>query len=157
MWTATGQRFLHPINPVGAPMFTVCVYVALAGLAALKVPVSRRVHLTVWAPTLAHAVLIAFASYSFAVHGHWPWYSAPDPKYLHVPVLYGAAVLSVLAGALSIPAGLLALVALAVEMRRQNWREKLPRWVHSAAVLVMGTWLWVFEWRDRRLIEWLAD
>src|SRR6185503_3139133 len=122
-WIATSPRFLHPINPAPPSMCIVCTYVALAGLAAINVRASRAVTAAVWAPTIAHLVLIAFASYSFLRHRHWPWYSFPDPSDLRLPFFYGAAVLAVFGGALAIPGGAIALLASLCHTRRSEWPD----------------------------------
>jgi hypothetical protein len=154
IWTATSPRFLHPINPAPPSMFLVCMYVALAGLAVIRTEGAPGLRAATWTPVIAHLYLIAFASYSFLRYGHWPWYSFPDPKELGTPLLYGIAVISVLAGALSLPLGAVIWIACAWGSRtRSQWVTLL----HAAAVLALGSWLWIFEGRDRRLFDWLAD
>src|SRR4051812_28384696 len=132
IWTATSPRFLHPINPAPPSMFLVCMYVAAAGLAAVRAGRAPGLGGAVWGPVVAHLGLIAFASYSFLQHGHWPWYSFPDPKELGTPLFYGVAVISVLAGALSPPLGVIIWIAHAWGSRsRSQWVTLL----HAAAVL----------------------
>ena len=157
MWTATAPRYLHPIHPVAPSLFPVFIYTALAGLAVLSTPMSRRLRACVWAPVFTHVILVAFAGYSFYQHGHWPWHSFPDPKYLHAPFFYGAAVLSVLATVFLVPAGAAALFCAVIKLRRNDWLQKAPGILQGVVVYALGAWLWLFEAQDRRLFSWLAD
>lgn len=157
VWTATDPRYFHRIYPEPPSLFVPCVYLALAGLAVLSTRASHAMRVLVWAPVLAHLVMIAFACYSFLVRGHWPWYGQPDPSELNLPLTYLAAVISVFSVVLTFPAACIALIASARHFRRDNWRAQSATALHSLAVLALGAWLWLFESQDRRLFGWLAD
>lgn len=155
VFVATWPQFLSRIYPVPPSLLVTFMYIALAALAARALPLSRGVRLAVWTPAAAHLVLIAFASYSLFRLGHWPKYGMPDPEELSVSVLYFAAMLSMLVGTLAVP---FAAFTLGAAFWGEGWRrERAATWLHAVAVLAFGAGLWVFEWSDRRLFNWLMD
>jgi hypothetical protein len=138
------------------------MYVSLAGLAALQWQGSAALRRLAWAPAVAHLVLLAFATVSFVRFGHWPIYARPDPSDLHLPWLYAAAVLAVLGGVVTLAANVVMLAAsgfsLLLSLGRPNWTQlRLSSLLHHAAIFGFSVWLWIFEFSDRRLLDWLAD
>jgi hypothetical protein len=55
---------------------------------------------------LTLVIVIGFAIIAAIRVGHWPYYSNPDPKELHLPLLHGAALLSYPLALLIMPIGL---------------------------------------------------
>lgn len=157
VYVASLPRFQYFDVPAERLPFVACIYVALLALAALPWQGTATLRRLAWTPVACHLTLVIFASVSFARHGHWPFYSHPDPSGLRLPWLYLLSILAVPTAWATLAANALAIVLHALGDRPGEWRERLPALLHHAAILAFSVWLWMFEFRDRRLLEWLAD
>jgi hypothetical protein len=161
-FAATLPQFQPSHHPLRPGFFTACTYVSLAGLAALRWPGSTALCRLAWAPAVAHLVLLVFATVSFVRFGHWPIYGRPDPSDLHLPWLYAAAVFAVLGGVVTLAANVFVLAVngfiLVLDLdRRSRPISRLPSLLLHVAIVGFSAWLWIFEFSDRRLLDWLAD
>jgi hypothetical protein len=161
-FAATLPQFQPSHHPLRPGFFTACVYVSLAGLGALRWSGSTALRRLAWAPAVAHLVLVAFATVSFVRFGYWPIYGRPDPSTLHLPWFYATAVFAVLSGVVTVAANIVVLAVNGFNLlldldRRSGPTPRLPSLLQHAAIVGFSAWLWIFEFSDRRLLEWLAD
>jgi hypothetical protein len=100
-----------------------------------------------WIPVLTFITVVGFAAIAANRMRHWPYYSNPDPKDLHLPFLHGAALLSYPLALLSIPIGLFVAIFGWSSLRRRD-----------VIMFTAGTAAWAFILPiTGRLFEWLID
>jgi hypothetical protein len=108
---------------------------------------ARFYSITCWLPAIAFVILIGFATIASIRVGHWPYYSNPDPKELHLPLLHAAALFSYPLALISLPIGLLIALLSFDSLRRRD-----------IIVFTTGAAAWAFIFPIvGRLFEWLVD
>ena len=96
---------------------------------------------------LTFITVVVFATIAASRVRHWPSYSNPDPKDLHLPLLHGAALLSYPLALLSIPIGLFVAIFGWSSLRRGH-----------VIVFTVGAAAWAFILPiTGSLFEWLID
>lgn len=145
-------------NPQPAGLAIALTYTALVLTLLLSVRSASLVESCYRMPLCGYVTLVLFAALVAHKVGHWPSYSAPDPKDLHWPFVTAPVFLVVIIALLSVPAGAFALLLVMVyRLCQRGLRGHRKVLLRQGAWWSVGAGVWAYDITRGGLLSWIMD